>query len=79
MTFLITQCFFFLQNYSQDFIKTSDFQAQVADIDWLSDVNIYSLSTVGSKYQLSIDKVGIINQADNINGFASTVTSWSRW
>jgi len=69
----------FFVNYGQDCIKTRDCQAQVANIDWLSDVNIYSLSTVGSKYQLSIDKVGIINQADNIDGFASTVTSWSRW
>ena len=42
-------------------------------------MQIYSLSTVATKYQLSIDKVGIIDQADNVDGFASTVTVWTRW
>ncbi|KAF8800084.1 glycoside hydrolase family 55 protein [Phlegmacium glaucopus] len=69
----------FFINYAQDCDGTRDCQAQIANVDWLSDVNIYSLSTVSAMYQLSIDQVGIINQADNINGFASTVTSWSRW
>ena len=70
---------FSLQNYGQDCINTRDCQAQIADVDAISDVNIYSLSTVATTYQLSVDKVGIINQADNIDGFASTVTAWSRW
>ena len=44
----------------------------------MSDVQIYSLSTVATKYQLSIDKAGIIDEADNVDGFASTVTVWTR-
>jgi hypothetical protein len=63
--------------YGQDCI--SDCQTQIANIDWLVfNVLIYSLSTVATEYQLSIDKAGIIDQADNIDGFASTVTFWRR-
>ncbi|KAF8147994.1 exo-beta-1,3-glucanase [Crassisporium funariophilum] len=69
----------FFVNYSQDCIVTRNCQAQIANIDSTSDVNIYSLTTVASVFQLSVKGVGIIKQADNINGFASTVTSWSSW
>ena len=41
-----------------------------------SKVQIYSLSTVGTTFQLSVDKVGVINQSDNADGYASTVTAW---
>jgi len=47
------------------------------DVDSTSSITIYSLSTVGSTFQLSVNEVGIINQSGNINGFASTVTLWS--
>jgi len=69
----------FFVNYGQQCISTSNCQAQIANIDAQSDVKIYSLSTVATTYQISVDKVGIINQAGDINGFASTVTSWSSW
>lgn len=46
------------------------------DIDSTSSITIYSLSTVGSIFQLSVDEVGIINQSGN--GLASTATLWSR-
>lgn len=48
------------------------------DIDSTSSITIYSLSTVGSIFQLSVDEVGIINQSGNVNGLASTATLWSR-
>jgi len=48
------------------------------DVDATSSITIYSLSTVGSVFQLSVNEVGIIDQSGNINGFASTVTLWSR-
>ncbi|TFK33474.1 exo-beta-1,3-glucanase [Crucibulum laeve] len=68
----------FFNNYSQECLNTRNCQAQILNIDAKSTVNFYSLSTVASSSQLSIDRIGIINQANNINGFASTVTSWSR-
>ncbi|KAJ7303633.1 hypothetical protein DFH08DRAFT_825733 [Mycena albidolilacea] len=46
-------------------------------IDKDSSVHIYSLSTIGTTWQLSINDVPIINQDQNLNGFPSTVTSWS--
>lgn len=39
-------------------------------------VNICSLSTVASRYQLSVDGNGVVREADNVNGFASTITVW---
>lgn len=72
---------FIPQSYKQDCISTRNCQAQIADIDSASiNVYIFSLSTVASTYQLSIDGTGVIDQKDNIDGFASTVTAWkSRW
>ncbi|TFK19765.1 glucan 1,3-beta-glucosidase [Coprinopsis marcescibilis] len=67
----------FFRSYSQDCIETRNCQAQIANIDDRSAVHIFSLSTVASTYQISVENRGIINQADNINGFASTVTYWS--
>ncbi|KAF8078081.1 glycoside hydrolase family 55 protein [Lyophyllum atratum] len=67
----------FFQNYSQACLNTRDCQPQIVDIDSDSIVHIYSLSTVASTFQVSVDGAGIVNQSDNINGFASTVTVWS--
>lgn len=41
-------------------------------------MNIYSLSTVASSFQLSMDGKGVVREGKNLNGFASTVTVWSR-
>ncbi|KAF8154413.1 exo-beta-1,3-glucanase [Crassisporium funariophilum] len=69
----------FFDKYTQQCIDTRNCQAQMANIDSAStNVNIYSLSTVASTQQFSVNMVGVANQANNINGFASTVTSWSR-
>ncbi|KAF4609561.1 hypothetical protein D9613_012297 [Agrocybe pediades] len=69
----------FFANYSQDCLNTRNCQAQIANIDTRTsnNVNIYSLSTVASTYQLSVNGQGVINQQDNINAFASTVTVWT--
>ncbi|KIM38529.1 glycoside hydrolase family 55 protein [Hebeloma cylindrosporum] len=67
----------FFVNYSQDCVKTRDCQTQIATISSSSsNVNVYGLSTVASVYQLSVDGVGVIDQKDNVDGFASTVTVW---
>ncbi|KAJ3501572.1 hypothetical protein NLJ89_g9279 [Agrocybe chaxingu] len=71
----------FFTNYAQTCLATSTCQSQLADIDSLSastGIHIYSLSTVGTTYQVSVNAGGIVNQASNINGFASTITSWSQ-
>ena len=47
------------------------------NIDSLSDIHIYSLSTVASEYQLSMDSHGVVDASDNVNGFASTITAWT--
>jgi glucan 1,3-beta-glucosidase len=51
----------------------------IANIDEHSDVDIYSLSTVGVDWQLSVNQVGIIRHDKNPNGFAATATSWTRY
>jgi hypothetical protein len=51
----------------------------MANVDTASTgINIYSLSTVATTYQVSVNGAGIVNQAGNVNGLASTVTSWSQ-
>ncbi|KAF5310158.1 hypothetical protein D9619_010234 [Psilocybe cf. subviscida] len=67
----------FFVNYAQDCIKTRDCQCQILNIDPSSStIDIFSLSTVASTYQLSVGGAGVIDQAENVNGFASTVTHW---
>ncbi|KAF9044173.1 exo-beta-1,3-glucanase [Panaeolus papilionaceus] len=69
----------FFVNYSQNCIDSRNCQSQIATVDSASTgINIYSLSTVATTYQLSVNGAGVINQANNLNGFASTVTSWSQ-
>ncbi|KAH9476293.1 putative glucan endo-1,3-beta-glucosidase [Psilocybe cubensis] len=69
----------FFSSYSQNCINTRNCQAQLVNIDTASTgIDIYSLSTVATTYQVSVNGVGVINQSQNVNGFASTVTSWNR-
>ncbi|KIJ69589.1 glycoside hydrolase family 55 protein [Hydnomerulius pinastri MD-312] len=68
----------FFQNYGQTCLANNTCQTQIVNTDSTSSVTVYSLSTVGSTYQLSVGQNGIINWADNIDGFQSTVTVWSQ-
>ncbi|TFK67130.1 exo-beta-1,3-glucanase [Pluteus cervinus] len=68
----------FFDTYSQDCITPATCQAHIANIDSTSGVSIYSLSTVATTWQLSVNEAGVANQANNRNGFASTLTAWSR-
>ncbi|KAK7437112.1 hypothetical protein VKT23_018738 [Stygiomarasmius scandens] len=63
---------------SQDCIDTNTCQSQILSVDEGSSVHVYSLSTVGVTMQLSVDGLPIIPRSANVNGFASTVTAWSR-
>ncbi|KAJ7739709.1 glycoside hydrolase family 55 protein [Mycena maculata] len=66
----------FYSNYSQDCIATRNCQTHIVNISD-SSVHIYSLATVASTFQITVDGEGVVNQKDNNNGFASTVTVWS--
>ncbi|KAF9567581.1 exo-beta-1,3-glucanase [Agrocybe pediades] len=68
----------FFQDFNQDCLNTNSCQNQILNIDSTSSVTVYSLATVASTFQLSIGSKGIINQSNNPNGFAATVTVWSR-
>ncbi|KDR79424.1 hypothetical protein GALMADRAFT_223633 [Galerina marginata CBS 339.88] len=71
----------FFINFAQACVNggANNCQSQIANIDTASTgVNIYSLSTVATTFQVSVNGAGVVNQAGNINGFASTVTSWSQ-
>ncbi|KAF8184872.1 exo-beta-1,3-glucanase [Mycena galopus ATCC 62051] len=68
----------FFQNYATTCETSNTCQSQIVNVDTTSSVNIYSLSTVGTTFQLSVNQVGVINQSSNPNGFAETITSWSQ-
>jgi hypothetical protein len=67
----------FFVSYAGECAGTRNCQAQIANIDRHSSVYLFSLSTVASEKQISVNSKGIVDQADNINGFVSTVTYWS--
>ncbi|KAJ3986062.1 exo-beta-1,3-glucanase [Lentinula detonsa] len=67
----------FYDDYTQVCLDTMSCQPQLLNIDSGSSVTVYSLSTIGAVYQLSVENAGIINQSDNVNGYQSTVTVWS--
>ncbi|KAJ7043176.1 hypothetical protein C8F04DRAFT_1251334 [Mycena alexandri] len=68
----------FFSNYVQTCLTPENCQAQQVNVDTTSSVHIYSLATVGTTFQLSVNQAGIINQSANPNGFAATVTAWSQ-
>jgi hypothetical protein len=74
LTLFLTMCF---QNYVQTCLTTLSCQTEIVDIDCTSSVNIYSMSTVGTTYQLSVNGTPVIAASDNLNGFAQTVTVWT--
>ncbi|KAI0318387.1 exo-beta-1-3-glucanase [Amylostereum chailletii] len=53
-------------------------QNQIVNVDSTSSVAFYGLSTVYCTFQLSVNGNGVINQNDNRDGLASTVTSWTQ-
>ncbi|KAJ7874928.1 pectin lyase fold/virulence factor [Mycena olivaceomarginata] len=67
----------FYSNYDQGCLATESCQLQMVNVDNDSSVHIYSLSIIGTTWQLSMNDVPIINQDQNLHGFPSTVTSWS--
>ncbi|KAJ3811027.1 exo-beta-1,3-glucanase [Lentinula aff. lateritia] len=68
----------FFQSFGQDCLDSSNCQSQILNVDSTSSINLYSLSTVGTTFQLSVNNNGVVNQSGNVDGFASTLTSWSQ-
>ncbi|EIW63632.1 exo-beta-1,3-glucanase [Trametes versicolor FP-101664 SS1] len=68
----------FFQNYGQGCLNTFNCQQQIVNIDSASTVAIYSLSTVASQFQISVNGQGVVPNSANRAGFAQTVTSWTR-
>ena len=48
----------------------------MVNVDLVSSISIYTLSTVAATYQLSVDQVGVISRDSNAIGLASTVLAW---
>lgn len=67
----------FFQNYTSTCEGNTTCQTQMVNVDWTSSVSIYSLTTVGTTYQLSVEETGLIYFANDSEGFSSTVTLWS--
>ncbi|KAF8439368.1 glycoside hydrolase family 55 protein [Boletus edulis BED1] len=67
----------FYQHYGQTCLTDNSCQTHVFNIDSASSVTVYSVSTVGSTYQLSVGQNGVVGQTDNQDGFQSTFTAWS--
>ncbi|TRM62679.1 glycoside hydrolase family 55 protein [Schizophyllum amplum] len=69
----------FFTDYTQECLDTWDCQPQIVNIESasVSNVYIYQLSTVATVNSLSVDGSPVIKQADNRNGFASTVSVWT--
>lgn len=66
------------QNYDQTCYSSQTCQNQIVSIDSSSAVQVYSLTTVGTTYQLSLGGQPIINSTKGLEkaGQESTVTFW---
>ncbi|KAG8724705.1 hypothetical protein FRC09_015401 [Ceratobasidium sp. 395] len=68
----------FFQNYGQDCLPGYTCQNSIAKVSSdSSDIYMYQLSTVGTSYMMTVDSAPVVNQSQNRNGFASTLTVWS--
>ncbi|KAL7283547.1 hypothetical protein ACG7TL_002981 [Trametes sanguinea] len=67
----------FFQNYGQTCLDSNTCQTQIFDIDTASSVSVYSLSTVGVTWQLSVAEQGVIPASAGPNGFAETASVWT--
>ncbi|KAJ4488492.1 exo-beta-1,3-glucanase [Lentinula aciculospora] len=68
----------FFQSFGQDCLDANNCQSQILNVDSTSSINLYSVTTVGTTFQVSVNNNGIVNQSGNVDGFASSMTSWSQ-
>ena len=72
----------FFIDYNSTLCSTPDqlnCQSEILNVDSRSSISIYSLATVGTTSQLSIDSSPVIPATENGNGFSRTVTAWTPW
>ncbi|KAE9406708.1 pectin lyase-like protein [Gymnopus androsaceus JB14] len=68
----------FFKHYNQSCsIGDGVCQTQIVDIDSKSNIQMYSVSTVGVQHSISVDHTGIAEKQDNPAGFASNVMAWT--
>ncbi|KAJ7702338.1 exo-beta-1,3-glucanase [Mycena rosella] len=68
----------FFINYGQACVTAVNCQNQIINIDSTSSISIYSLQTVGIVNQLSVNQAPVVAASSNPNGFAGTLTAWTR-
>lgn len=68
----------FFNNYNTACQSSQNCQSQIVNIDSSSTIALYSLTTVDTTWQLSVNGQGVINRSLNPNGFADTVSAWTR-
>ncbi|KAI0780740.1 exo-beta-1,3-glucanase [Trametes elegans] len=68
----------FFDNYQQACLDSRTCQTQLFNIDTDSTVSVYSLSTVGVTWSLSVAEQGVIPASAGPNGFADTATVWTK-
>lgn len=65
------------QDYNQSCLSSFSCQTEILDVNLSTSISVYSLSTIATTFQLSVNQQGIINQNRNRDGMASTVTAWN--
>ncbi|KZV69962.1 glycoside hydrolase family 55 protein [Peniophora sp. CONT] len=65
-------------DYNQACQPGNTCQQQIFNVDSSSSVSVYSLSTVGTGNSFSINNNPVIAASTGKNGFANTVTAWTR-
>ena len=68
----------FFNDYNTACQSSQNCQTQIVNIDSSSTIGIYSLTTVDTTWQLSVNNAGVIARSLNPNGFADTVSAWTR-
>ena len=69
----------FFKNYTQACLSNTTCQTDIFNIDDVSTIQIYSLTTVGTTYQLDVRGKSTINATLDSEGFQDTATLWQRW
>jgi glucan 1,3-beta-glucosidase len=68
----------FFNNYNTGCQNTQNCQNQIVNVDSSSSIAFYSLTTVDTTWQFSVNNAGVIARSKNPNGFADTVSAWTR-
>jgi len=67
----------FFDNYVSTCQSTETCNAQIVNVENSSPVSVYGLATVATTYQLSVDTAGVVQAANDHDGFQDTMTAWT--